>query len=143
MAADPHNLQHFLDAQATSYDRACREIAAGAKQSHWIWYIFPQMRGLGRSPTAVHYGIAGRAEAEAYLAHPILGPRLEHITRLMLAIEHKPIEAIMPYPDDLKFHSSMTLFATIAGRPSVYWDALDHYFGGREDANTLRLLSAG
>jgi len=140
--ADPHDLQRFVAAQQHDYDTACGELRAGAKQSHWMWYIFPQLRGLGQSPIAQHYGISGRAEAEAYLAHPALGPRLESITRVILAIPDKPIGAIMPYPDDLKFHSCMTLFAVVAGRPSVYAEALDRYFAGTKDVNTLRLLGA-
>jgi uncharacterized protein (DUF1810 family) len=142
MADDPYDLQRFLVAQQDDYDTACRELRAGAKQSHWIWYIFPQLRGLGQSPTAQHYGISGRAEAQAYLAHLVLGPRLESVTSLMLAIPNKPIGAIMPSPDDLKFHSCMTLFRALAGRPSVYAEALDRYFAGQEDVNTLRLLNS-
>ena len=137
---DPGDLQRFVDAQAADYDRACRELAAGSKRTHWIWYIFPQLRGLGRSTTARTFGIAGRAEATAYLAHPVLGPRLIHCTRLMLAIA-RPLNAIMPYPDNLKFISSMTLFATTAADPALFLAALHKFNDGHSDKTTLELLS--
>lgn len=140
--SDPFHLERFVDAQRTAYDVACRELEAGAKQSHWIWYIFPQMRGLGYSATSLRYGITSRAEAEAYLAHPVLGPRLVHATRLMLAIQAKSIAEIMPDPDDLKFHSSMTLFAAVAPSNSEFEQALDRYFEGEPDQQTLTLLRA-
>ena len=137
---DPHDLQRFVDAQAADYDRACQELVAGLKRTHWIWYIFPQMRGLGRSPTAQVYGIASRAEAVAYLAHPVLGPCLVHCTQLMLAVEGRPLDAIMPFPDNLKFVSSMTLFAATAPDPALFTAALDKFAAGQPDAATLELL---
>jgi len=111
---DPHNLRRFLDAQASTYTQACSELAAGQKRSHWMWFIFPQIRGLGSSPTAQRFAIVSFEEAAAYLTHPVLGSRLRECTNLANAIEGRSIEAIFGYPDDLKFHSSVTLFGQAA-----------------------------
>ena len=141
-ATDAFDLQRFVEAQGGVYERVCRELRAGSKQSHWIWFIFPQLRGLGRSATAQRFGIVSAAEAKAYLAHPVLGPRLTECVELMLAIGGKPLERIMPFPDDLKFVSSMTLFAEVADDPALFVRALEKFNGGVRDAATLGLLRA-
>ena len=137
---DPYNLKRFVDAQRAEFEQVCAELLAGHKRSHWIWFIFPQMKGLGHSETANYYGIASRQEAEAYLAHPVLGPRLRECTRLVNAIESRPIDQILGYPDDLKFRSSMTLFAFTASDNQIFRDALQKYFAGKPDQRTLDLL---
>jgi len=141
-ADDPHDLERFVRAQAPVWDEVRAELASGRKRSHWMWFIFPQLRGLGRSATAERYGIASRAEANAYLAHPLLGARLVECTRLMLAAEQgKSALAILGAPDDLKFRSSMTLFAAVASGPDApFAAALARYFGGSGDPATLALL---
>jgi uncharacterized protein (DUF1810 family) len=133
------DLDRFVAAQDLVYARVCAELAAGAKASHWMWFVFPQLRGLGRSATADHFGIASRAEAEAYLSHPVLGERLRECTRLVLAVRGRDATAIFGTPDDMKFHSSMTLFAEVSDEP-LFADALARYFDGRRDARTLQLL---
>jgi len=137
---DPHQLQRFLDAQSPIYNDVVAELRAGQKQSHWMWFIFPQIIGLGRSPTAVRFAIHFRAEAQAYAAHPILGARLRECTQLVNAIKNRPVSQIFGYPDDLKFHSSMTLFADAAPEPAVFHQALQKYFAGKPDAQTLAAL---
>lgn len=137
---DPHDLQRFLDAQALIYRQARAELAAGAKRSHWMWFVFPQLRGLGRSATAQHYGLASRAEAEAYWRHPVLGPRLKECTELVLAVPGRSATQIFGLPDDLKFRSSMTLFAQVAPQEPAFRRALEQYFDGQPDARTLGLL---
>jgi uncharacterized protein (DUF1810 family) len=138
--ADPFNLQRFLDAQSRCYDQVCRELRAGAKSSHWMWFIFPQWRGLGQSPTAIFYAIASRGEAQAYLAHSMLGPRLIECTRLVNAIEGRSVEDIFGFPDNLKFRSSVTLFADIATDEPVFLKALEKFFAGEPDPRTLDLM---
>jgi uncharacterized protein (DUF1810 family) len=133
------NLQRFLDAQAPVYARVKAELGAGAKKSHWMWFVFPQIAGLGHSPTAQFYAIAALEEARAYAAHPVLGPRLLECTRLVLAHSGTPIEEIFGTPDDLKFRSSMTLFAQATGK-AIFREALDIFFGGAEDFATLARL---
>ena len=137
---DPYNLQRFVEAQEADYPQVCQELRAGRKRSHWIWFIFPQMRGLGHSEMADFYGISSRQEAEAYLAHPVLGPRLRECTRLAIAVEGRPVDEIFGYPDNLKFHSSMSLFASAAPEEAVFQQALRKYFGGQLDPHTLALL---
>jgi uncharacterized protein (DUF1810 family) len=140
-SADPHDLRRFVAAQAPVYAQARDELAAGRKRSHWMWFVFPQLRGLGRSAMADRYGIASRAEAEAYLQHPLLGPRLVECTRLMLAARPDATAlAILGSPDDLKFRSSMTLFAAISPAASLFALALERFFASAADAATLRLL---
>ena len=139
-SADPHNLQRFVDAQKPDYQQVCEELRAGHKRTHWIWFIFPQMKGLGRSETASYYGIASRQEAEAYLAHPILGPRLRECTRLVNQVEGRSVDQIFGYPDNLKFRSSMTLFAATAADHQIFKDALEKYFAGEPDPRTVELL---
>lgn len=136
---DPFDLQRFVTAQAPVYGDVCAELAAGRKSSHWMWFVFPQLKGLGRSATAQHYGIAARAEADAYWRHPLLGPRLKQCTELVLAVDGRSANQIFGSPDDLKFRSCMTLFAQATGAP-VFRQALDKYFGGEDDEQTLRRL---
>lgn len=134
------DLERFVVAQVPIYERVRAELAAGVKASHWMWFIFPQLRGLGRSAMAEHFGLAGRAEAEAYLAHPTLGARLRECTRLVLGVRNKTPHEIFGTPDDLKFHSSMTLFAAVAREEPLFRQALDRYFGGRRDTLTEQIL---
>ncbi len=142
-APDPFNLQRFVEAQRAAYTTAVAELRQGAKRSHWMWYIFPQLRGLGYSPTARKYAIASKEEASAYLAHPVLGPRLIECTGLVLGAHKASADEIFPYPDGLKFRSSMTLFAQAADAPDVFSAALQQYYGGEPDRETLRLLDRG
>jgi len=137
---DPYHLQRFVDAQSGVYDQAARELRAGRKQSHWMWFIFPQIKGLGSSAMAQQYAIASREEANAYLNHPVLGPRLRECTRLVTAIGGRPIEEIFGYPDNLKFHSSMTLFAHAANGDPIFQDALNQYFRAEFDLPTIERL---
>ena len=138
--ADPFDLRRFIDAQADSYADALAELRAGRKRSHWMWWIFPQLAGLGRSGTARFYGIASLAEARAYLAHPLLGPRLIEASGALLPHRDRSAETIMGPVDALKLCSSLTLFLEAdAGAPLT--DALDTFFGGERDPATLRLLA--
>ena len=139
-ADDPFNLQRFVDAQASVYERVRAELRNGRKQSHWMWFIFPQIAGLGHSAMAQRYAISSLREAEAYLKHPVLGPRLRECTRLMLRVEGKSAHDILGSPDDLKFHSSLTLFARAAPDGDVFTAALDKYYDGRDDEQTLARL---
>lgn len=138
---DPFDLQRFVDAQAPVIERARAELAAGRKQSHWMWFVFPQFAGLGRSAMSARYAIGGVAEARAYLAHPLLGARLVEFTGLINALEGAAARAIFGSPDDLKFHSCMTLFGHIAPGEAVFARALERYFGGARDAATLARLA--
>ena len=135
-----HNLQRFVDAQRASFDQAVKELTAGRKQSHWMWYIFPQIHGLGSSSMAQKYAIASVNEAKAYLEHPLLGPRLRQCTRLVNATKGSPIGDILSYPDDLKFHSSMTLFAHATADNQIFLDALKKFFGAEFDGATMKAL---
>lgn len=139
---DSGSLSRFLDAQASIYADVQAELRQGFKRGHWMWFIFPQLRGLGRSETAQFYAIRSREEAASYLAHPTLGERLRECTELVLAIPGKDVHAIFGSPDDLKFRSSMTLFGVIAPGESVFRRALQKYFGGQPDQATLALLGA-
>lgn len=121
-------LQRFLDAQDPVYAQVCAELRRGRKETHWMWFIFPQMRGLGQSAMAHRYGIASQAEAEAYMRHPVLGPRLRECTALVNRIESRSIDEIFGYPDNMKFHSSMTLFASATPDNAVFLQALGRYF---------------
>jgi len=138
--SDPYHLQRFVDAQNAVYTEVCAELQDGKKKSHWMWFVFPQIRGLGSSPLARKFAISSLAEAAAYLQHPILGPRLIECTRLVNLIEGRPIQQIFGYPDDLKFRSSMTLFAHAAGENQLFVDALQKYFKGEFDPTTLARL---
>jgi uncharacterized protein (DUF1810 family) len=137
---DPYNLQRFIDAQETVYASVCAELRQGRKTGHWMWFIFPQIRGLGSSETAQYFAIASRKEATAYAAHPVLGLRLRECTGFVWQIEDKTVEQIFGYPDNLKFHSSITLFARTAEDNQVFIDALKKYFFGTPDPQTLARL---
>ncbi len=137
---EPYNLQRFLDAQDGVYDQACSELRQGRKRGHWMWFIFPQIQGLGHSELAARYAISSRGEAAAYLAHPVLGHRLTEITRIVNLVEGRSVEQIFGYPDDLKFRSSMTLFAQAASGNPVFQQALDKYFEGQGDRMTPERL---
>jgi uncharacterized protein (DUF1810 family) len=139
--ADPHDLERFVAAQEPLFATALAELQAGRKRTHWMWFIFPQLRGLGRSATAVRYGIASLEEARAYLAHPLLGPRLERCTNAVLGVAGRTLHEIFGSPDDMKLHSSMTLFDLAAGEPaSPYRKALGRWWQGTPDPQTLKLL---
>jgi uncharacterized protein (DUF1810 family) len=138
--ADPHNLQRFVDAQNSVYQRVLSELKKGYKHSHWMWFIFPQIQGLGHSYMAQKYAIASKEEARAYLEHPVLGPRLRECTELVNAVAGRSIGEIFGSPDDMKFRSSMTLFAESTMDNKVFLDALEKYFGGEPDPLTLQLL---
>jgi len=135
---DSWNLQRFVDAQASVYDAVLDELHRGRKTSHWMWFVFPQLRGLGRSATAEHFGLASLDEARAYLAHPLLGARLRECTRLALRAG-SDAHAVFGAPDDLKFRSCMTLFTHAAPDEPVFAEALQHYFDG-PDARTEAML---
>ena len=142
--SDPFNLQRFLDAQESTIEQVRRELTAGEKTSHWMWFVFPQVRGLGSSPMAQRFAISGVDEAAAYLEHPVLGSRLRECTALVNSVMRRSLSQIFGYPDDLKFHSSMTLFSEAAERfgpeNSVFAEALDKYFQGQRDEATLARL---
>jgi uncharacterized protein (DUF1810 family) len=137
---DPYYLNRFLSAQEGVYERALGELKGGQKRTHWMWFIFPQIEGLGYSPTAKRYAIKSREEARQYLDHPVLGKRLLECTEAVVALKGGSLSEIFGYPDDLKFKSSMTLFEKIAGPGSVFSRALDKYCHGERDGATLRLL---
>ncbi len=137
---DPFDLDRFVKAQHSVYDDVLCELKAGRKQSHWMWFVFPQIAGLGQSPTARRFSIVSHFEAEAYLAHAALGPRLAECTSLVLDIDGKTAQTIFGDPDWMKFHSSMTLFADASPGESLFTRALDNYFCGVPDASTLTLL---
>ena len=138
--SDPFNLQRFVEAQHSVYDEVCLELRQGYKTSHWMWFIFPQIQGLGSSFMALKFAISGKAEAEAYLEHPILGARLRECTRLVNLIEGRSIDAVFGGIDSMKFRSSMTLFAHAAADNQIFKDALQKYFGGEFDRLTLERL---
>jgi uncharacterized protein (DUF1810 family) len=133
------DLSRFVSAQAAVYPEALAELKEGRKRTHWMWFVFPQIAGLGVSPTARRYAIRSLDEARAYLAHPVLGPRLAECARAVLAVDGKTAEDIFGYPDDLKLRSSMTLFARAADDPGVFQAVLDRYYDG-PDPKTLDLL---
>ncbi|MET0963685.1 MAG: DUF1810 domain-containing protein [Noviherbaspirillum sp.] len=141
MDQDIYQLQRFVDAQAPVYLQARAELGAGRKTSHWMWFIFPQMRGLGRSAMAQHYGIASLDEARAYLAHPALGARLRDCCELVLALQGRSAHQIFGSPDDSKFRSSLTLFGRAAPEEAVFSACLRKYFDGVEDQATLDLIA--
>lgn len=138
--SDPYNLQRFVDAQKPVFETVCSELKEGQKKTHWMWFIFPQIEGLGHSPMAQRYAISCREEAEAYLRHPILGPRLGTCTRLVNMARGRSIGQIFGAPDDLKFHSCMTLFARTAADSKLFVEALQKYFAGELDQATLQRL---
>ena len=164
VAADPFDLDRFVDAQdgGAVFERALAEVAAGSKRSHWMWFVYPQIAGLGGSPTARRYAVSGRAEADAYLRHPVLGPRLLSAARAAATTPGRSAEAVFGAVDALKLRSSMTLFELVAqdaatgssataGGPQEQWlattaqacrDVLERFYGGQSDPSTLRLLKA-
>jgi uncharacterized protein (DUF1810 family) len=141
---DPFNLGRFIDAQESLFQSVLSELRHGEKTGHWMWFIFPQIKGLGHSPTSIHYAISSRDEAKAYLQHAVLGPRLKECTRLVLLVEGRTALEIFGEPDDVKFRSSMTLFAHVAkdvsGDDEIFDRALQKYFGGVPDRLTLDRL---
>ena len=139
---DRFDLSRFLKAQQGVYEQALEELRRGQKESHWMWFIFPQIDGLGSSATARHYAIKTREEARAYLDHPVLGARLVECCEAILKVHGKSASEIFDFPDDLKLRSSMTLFATVAAGESVFTRVLERYFGGKPDERTISLLDA-
>lgn len=138
-----YDLSRFVEAQASDYPNALREIQKGRKKSHWMWFVFPQLRGLGHSSTAQYYGLSGLEEARQYLEHLLLGPRLLEITGAALRHPDNTPLHIFGHPDNLKFHSSITLFAQPEGAPGIFKEALNVFFKGIPDEATLRLLAKG
>jgi uncharacterized protein (DUF1810 family) len=141
MTADPYELRRFVHAQEGIYDTVIDELAAARKRSHWMWFVFPQLRGLGHSPTAVRFGISSADEARAYLAHELLGPRLRECARLVAQIEGRTAADVFGWPDDLKLRSSMTLFARATNDNADFVAVLKRFYDGREDPATLALLT--
>jgi uncharacterized protein (DUF1810 family) len=139
---DLSDLHRFVAAQDGVFDTALAELRAGRKRTHWMWFVFPQIAGLGSTPTAQRYALSGLGEARAYLAHPVLGPRLREASRAVLDVEGRSAHQILGHPDDLKLRSSMTLFARAADDPAVFEAVLERYYDG-PDPRTLELLSAG
>ena len=137
---DPHDLARFVHAQAGSYEQALAELRSGRKRSHWMWYVFPQFDGLGFSPTSRKYSIKSVAEANAYLSHPVLGPRLAACAEAALSVEGRSALEVFGSPDDMKLKSCATLFASCSPAGSVFERLLDKYFNGKRDEKTLRLL---
>lgn len=139
---DAHDLQRFVDAQAPVYEQVRAELRAGRKRSHWMWFVFPQLRGLGGSAMATRFGIASLDEARAYLAHPMLGARLRECCALMLQVPGRSAHDILGSPDDLKFRSCLTLFALAAPGETLFPGGLERFYGGIPDARTEALLNA-
>lgn len=139
---DPFQLERFVKAQEGIYSAALSELRAGRKQSHWMWFVFPQIEGLGSSSTALYFAIKNIAEAKAYLYHSVLGPRLQECTKALLRINGLSASDVFGYPDDLKFCSSMTLFDYVASEDPLFKDAITKYCGGRRDEKTLAILHA-
>jgi uncharacterized protein (DUF1810 family) len=137
---DPHDLRRFVDAQSSTYDQALSELGSGHKRSHWMWYVFPQYEGLGRSAMAQRYSIRSVAEAEAYLRHPILGPRLVECVEALLGLEGRSAHEIFGSPDDAKLKSSATLFSRVSPAGSVFHRILERYFAGEPDRRTVELI---
>ncbi len=139
-AIDPYNLNRFVSAQRDSYARALLEIQGGDKRTHWMWYIFPQLEGLGSSSTARFYSIKNALEAKAYLEHPVLGPRLVECAEAVLGVQGRTAHDIFGFPDDLKLKSCATLFAAVSPSGSVFERVLEKYYGGERDEKTVELL---
>jgi uncharacterized protein (DUF1810 family) len=137
---DPFNLSRFVSAQAMNYNDVLKELSIGQKRTHWMWYIFPQIDGLGHSPTSKHYAIKSKEEALQYLKHPVLGTRLLECVKIILDIEGRSASEIFGSPDDLKLRSSMTLFAYVTNTEPMFAHVLDKYFQGKRDIRTLNLL---
>jgi uncharacterized protein (DUF1810 family) len=143
MPSDPFDLQRFLTAQEGVYEAALAELRGGRKRTHWMWFVFPQFRGLGASATSRRYAVRSLKEARAYLGHPVLGARLRQCVDALLAIPGLSASDVFGYPDDLKLHSSMTLFEMVSPEGSVFAQVLDRYFGGNKDGETIRLATGG
>ena len=139
---DPYALSRFVDAQAATHAGALAELRAGRKRTHWMWYVFPQFKGLGRSQSSQHYAIKSVAEAQAYLSHPVLGPRLTACAEALLQVEGRSVYEIFGSPDDSKLKSCATLFAQVSPAGSVFERVLGKYFQGKPDRTTLDLLGA-
>lgn len=139
-SSDRFHLERFVRAQQPVYKRVLAELQAGEKMSHWMWFIFPQIRGLGRSPVSIEFAISGREEALAYLQHPVLGPRLRESTQLVLLVEGRSALELFGSPDDIKFRSCMTLFAKVSSEDDIFERALQKYFNGVPDQLTLDRL---
>jgi uncharacterized protein (DUF1810 family) len=139
-SSDRYDLERFVSAQREVFDRVLAELRFGLKQTHWMWFIFPQLKGLGSSPMAQRYAIAGLDEAKAFFDHPVLGSRLLECTRLVTAVRTRSIADVLGYPDNLKFHSSMTLFALAANHHEVFESALSKYFRSEYDQLTMEGL---
>ena len=137
---DPYDLRRFVEAQSLVYEQVRVELRSGQKTGHWIWFIFPQLRGLGYSAIAVKFGISSREEAVAYLKHPVLGARLQECTQLVISTEGHPIDKILGAIDEMKFRSSMTLFACATADNQIFKDAIQKYFGGELDPITVERL---
>jgi uncharacterized protein (DUF1810 family) len=140
---DPWDLARFVAAQRGVFEAALVEVASGRKRSHWMWFVFPQVAGLGKSAMAQRYALSGREEASAYLDHPLLGPRLREIAQALLGVEGRTAHEIFGTPDDLKLRSCCTLFAAVAPPGSVFEQVLAKYFDGQSDPQTVRLLGQG
>jgi uncharacterized protein (DUF1810 family) len=138
--AGADEFRHFVDAQAPLYEGVCRELEAGAKRTHWMWFIFPQLHGLGHSPMAERYALYSVAQARRYLAHELLGPRLRECTRLVLNVQNQTAFSIFGEIDSVKFRSSMTLFSMCAASESIFTEAIERYYAGESDHRTLRML---
>ncbi len=138
---DPYDLERFVHAQAPVYEQICAELKQGQKRSHWMWFVFPQIAGLGHSAMAQKYAIRSLDEAVAYLHHPILGARLVECTELVHAVDGRSIEQIFGLPDNLKFHSSMTLFSRASPSQEIFSKVIQKYFHGQFDAATLKTLA--
>ncbi|MGZ8748640.1 MAG: DUF1810 domain-containing protein [Mycobacterium sp.] len=141
LSSDPFDLRRFVDAQDCVYDTVLEELRSGRKRSHWIWFVFPQLQQLGRSPTAIRYGIASLAEAKAYLDHEVLGPRLRECARVVAGVQGSSADAIFGWPDNLKVRSSMTLFARATEDNADFRAVLDRLYDGVEDALTVEQLA--
>jgi uncharacterized protein (DUF1810 family) len=139
MADDPYHLDRFVAAQGRVMDEVFAELRAGQKRSHWMWFVFPQLRGLGTSSMAEIFGIASLEEARSYLAHPVLGPRLRECCTLLLAVPDRTAHDILGSPDDLKFRSCLSLFALAAPQETLFRDCLERFYGGGMDARTVAL----
>ena len=139
-STDPYDLERFVEAQSRVLEQVRSELRAGSKRGHWMWFVFPQMKGLGMSETSRFYGIGSREEAVAYLKHPALGLRLVECTRLVLGVKSRTAKQIFGEVDALKFHSSMTLFGEISLRETAFAEAIEMYFDGEKDAATLEIL---
>jgi len=141
--ADSFDLERFVSAQEPMVPQVLQELRSGRKRSHWMWFVFPQLRALGQSPTAKRYGIGSLEEARAYMAHPVLGQRLIQCTDLVRAIEGRSLEGIFGSPDDMKFRSSMTLFARASAATPVFAEALQQFCDGEPDPRTEAFLAVG